>query len=118
MAYLLSVIGMEVKMLTQIYEEMRSKWGFSEGEMIPNGAENVQKAIVELINKNLPENCPVEAYAYERPGLHNWCLILYRLKGTTDICEEKEPEEIHDIIYKAEENDDLPIYLNIEVRKI
>ncbi|AOQ24583.1 hypothetical protein MTAT_19260 [Moorella thermoacetica] len=31
------------------------------------------------------DDSQIEAYEYDRPGCHNWCLILFRKKGAPEI---------------------------------
>lgn len=60
------------------YEEMTSKYGFSDGDAIPNGAEQYREVYVTAINALArAKESKVRAYAYNRPGMHNWCLILF-----------------------------------------
>lgn len=84
-----------------LYDEMTTKFGFSDGEAVPFGIEKVRKEIVGYININLPPDCPVEAYEYDRAGVHNWCLILYRNKETKeDVIKGLPTAEIGDIIWE------------------
>ena len=107
--------------LHHFYEEMRIKYGWNDGEFAPIGVDEARDELVKLINSKLPEDCPVEAYGYDRPGTHNCHLLLYKLRGakptdTDGYCgEEEEPEEIGDILWDAEENDELYIVLSCEV---
>lgn len=91
-----------------MYEEMRSKYGFDDGELVPPGADVYREVLIEAINAALGPERKVEAYAYDRPGCHNWCLILYRkvgaIPGEDGYCgEEPEPEEIPDILNSIDE---------------
>jgi len=65
-----------------MYEEMRSRYGFNDGDSIPFYAGEYREILVKLINSALPEDCPYEAYAFDSPWLHNSCLILWRPKGS------------------------------------
>ncbi len=69
-------------MIHHIYEEMRTKYGFSSGGAVPEGVEVVRKKIISLINKGLPADSVIEAYPVDRPGIHNYYLIGYRNKDT------------------------------------
>jgi hypothetical protein len=102
--------------LSLLYQEYKTKWGFHDGDLMPNGAYDTRDAIVKLINANLPKDCQVEAYGYDRPGMHNNALILYRKKGTTGYQEKEEPEseEIWDIFEKNDEQEKLVIYYSLE----
>ncbi len=102
-------------MLSKIYEECRSKYGWEDGEMQPLGIYEARDAIVKLINKHLPADCPLEAYGYDRPGVHNGALIFYRERGTTEIVELQEPDEVGDILFDAENSGELRILLKCEV---
>jgi hypothetical protein len=106
--------------LNEIYGEMRSKYGWNDGDLEPRGSYEARNVIVKYINKHLPPDCPVEAFGYDRPGMHNGALISYRKKGLTDeqaLAEEEapEPEEIWDILRQAEENCDIEMYLQIVI---
>lgn len=91
-------------MLIELYREMRDKYGFNGGACVPQGVEKVRDKIIELINDKLPKNSKIEAYAYDRAGLHNWCLIMYRNKKTQTHKVSGEPgAEVLKILYKAEE---------------
>lgn len=61
----------------QYWEEMRSKWGFRDGDAVPQGADMFRKVYVDVINA-LAERDGAEyrAYPFDRGGLHNWCMIL------------------------------------------
>lgn len=111
-------------MLLFTYREMRSKYGFNDGQSEPVNIEEARSALIDLINNNLPEECEVEAYAFDRPGVHNHYLLLYRKKGMKEIntfshyCgEEKEPKEIHDILYNAEADGELRFCSQIEISR-
>jgi hypothetical protein len=90
-------------MLSEIYEEMRSKYGFNEGATVPEGVEAVRKKIIGLINKGLPKNSLIEACPYDRMGIHNWCLIEYRNKHTGHLSGEPRAEVV-EILDEAEAN--------------
>lgn len=89
-------------MLIEIYEEMRSKYGFSDGATVPEGVEKVRKKIINLINKGLPKDSLIEARPYDRMGIHNWCLIEYRNKHTGHLSGEPRAEVLG-ILAEAEE---------------
>jgi len=86
-----------------IYENMRSKFGWSDGEAEPSGSYQARDNIVKLINANLPSSCNVEAYGFDRPGMHNGALILYRMKGSCNVENLDEPQEVPEILYDAME---------------
>lgn len=60
------------------WSEMRSKYGFNDGEAVPDGAEVYRTVYIRAVNKLAEQhNSNVRAAAYDRFGLHNWCLILF-----------------------------------------
>lgn len=61
----------------QYWEEMRSKWGFGDGDAVPNGADLFRKVYVDAVNA-LAERDGAEyrAFPFDRTGVHNWCMIL------------------------------------------
>jgi hypothetical protein len=64
--------------LSEYYDEMRDKYGFSEGSSVPEGIERIRKLIIEKVNKKLakmPVYKDIELREFDRAGLHNWCLI-------------------------------------------
>lgn len=101
--------------LDAIYDNMRTKYGWNDGDEEPVGSYEARDAIVKVINANLPPNCPVEAYGFNRPGMHNGALILYRAKGSTLEEELPEPEGVYDILYLAQEQEILIVHLELRV---
>jgi len=64
------------------YEDMRTKWGFNDGVATPWGVELYRQVYIEAINRVSKElGSKVEAFPYDRPGMHNFCLLLYRKIG-------------------------------------
>lgn len=59
------------------WEEFDSKWGFSDGESVPIGAEMYRSVYIQVLNK-LAENLDsgFRAVAYNRYGVHNPLLIV------------------------------------------
>jgi hypothetical protein len=59
------------------WEEMRSKWGFGDGDAVPRGADLYREVYINVINA-LAERDGAEyrAFPFDRMGLHNWCIIL------------------------------------------
>ena len=102
-------------MLSELYHEMTSKYGFNGGVMIPEGIEKVREQLITLINKKLIDKT-VQAYAYDRSGVHNWCLILYR-NTEFEEPEVKEPEEVWDILSEIELNEELPVRMKVWIPK-
>lgn len=88
----------------ELYEECRTKYGFSNGEMIPPGVEECRDLLVEAINALAPADAGVEAYAWNRPGSHNVYLIAWRVKGSDEDLV-PEPEWATDVIAILDSND-------------
>ncbi len=62
----------------RFYEEMRSKYGFSDGASVPFSAAVHRKVYVKVINQFAAQmGIEQRAYACNRGGLHNWCLLLF-----------------------------------------
>lgn len=61
------------------WNDMRSKWGFSDGEAVPAEASAARSVYIRAVNR-LAEmrGSAVRAVAYDRSGAHNWCLIATR----------------------------------------
>jgi hypothetical protein len=80
------------------WEEMRSKWGFGDGETVPHGADLFRKVYVDVVNA-LAERDGAEyrAYPFDRAGLHNWCMILIAPKDAevdADGCPQGETDDM------------------------
>ena len=59
------------------YDEMLSKYGFNDGDSMPTGIEFYREVYMKVVNRlceKLESN--VRVVAYDRPGLHNGCIIL------------------------------------------
>ncbi len=62
------------------WEDMQSKWGFSDGNAIPDGIEAYRTVYVQTVNRLAEQlGSTVRAVAYDRPGVHNWCLLLFHV---------------------------------------
>jgi hypothetical protein len=96
-------------------EELRTKWGFEDGNMVPAGAEEARSLLVHAFNRLLSDDCPVEAYAYDRDGVHNPYLLLFRRKDGTGSMEESQPDELSDIISILDENNYLYETMSVEI---
>lgn len=60
------------------WEDMQSKYGFSDGEAVPEGAEVYREVYIAAVNAMAEKlGCAQRAVPYDRPGVHNWCLILF-----------------------------------------
>jgi hypothetical protein len=64
-------------------EQCTDKYGFSDGDQIPVGAYKVRDWLASYLNQHLPDDCPVKAIAFDRPGMHNSCMILFVKKDAT-----------------------------------
>lgn len=61
----------------QYWDDMRDKFGFNDGEAIPAGAELYRDVYLRAVNLLLEqEKSQVRAVRYDRPGVHNGCMIL------------------------------------------
>lgn len=59
------------------YEEMQSKYGFSDGNAIPDGIELYRTAYIRTMNKLLGKHgSRFRLAAFDRAGLHNWCMLF------------------------------------------
>jgi len=59
-----------------LLDEMTSKYGFNDGSNVPMNADEIRARLIKALNKQLP--AAYRAEAYDRPGVHNWCLILFK----------------------------------------
>ena len=75
----------------QYYDEMQTKYGFGDGGSVPPDAEACQTVYVEALNQVAARlGSEVRAYSYDRPGVHNPVLIMFRGK---DEQPDKDPDE-------------------------
>lgn len=62
----------------RFWDDMLEKYGFADGEAMPDGAEVYRAVYVRAVNALAEQlRSEVRAVAYDRPGIHNWCLILF-----------------------------------------
>lgn len=60
------------------WDEMRTKYGFNDGGAVPDGAEVYRAVYIRAVNQLAEQvGSRVRAAAYDRAGVHNWCLILF-----------------------------------------
>ncbi len=60
------------------WDDMRTKYGFNDGGAVPDGAEVYRTVYIRAVNQLAEQlNSSVRATAYDRAGVHNWCLILF-----------------------------------------
>ena len=69
----------------QFWDEMQDKYGFSDGATLPDGAKTYRTVYIRAVNRLAEQlESAVRAVAYDRPGVHNPCLVLfYRLTDLT-----------------------------------
>ncbi len=61
----------------RFWEDMQSKYGFSDGEAMPDGIEVYREVYIRAVNQLAEQlDSSVRVVAYNRAGVHNWCLIL------------------------------------------
>lgn len=59
------------------WNEMRDKYGFSDGNTVPVEAETCRTVYVRVLNVLLEkEKSNTRVQAFDRPGVHNYCLII------------------------------------------
>jgi hypothetical protein len=62
----------------RFWDDMQHKFGFSDGEAVPDGAEVYRAVYIRSVNTLATQlGSAVRVVAYDRPGVHNWCLILF-----------------------------------------
>lgn len=84
------------------WEDMTDKYGFNDGEAVPPDAEQRRSVYVMAVNrfaKALSSQYRVEAY--DRPGMHNWCLVLTVTADGTPNSEERSDAALEDAIAMA-----------------
>lgn len=60
------------------WDDMRTKYGFNDGGAVPDGAEVYRTVYIRAVNQLAEQlGSGVRAAAYDRAGVHNWCLILF-----------------------------------------
>ena len=70
----------------QYLDDMLSKWGFDEGETMPPGVEAYREAYVTTLNTLLEaKHSTIRVIAWDRPGLHNWCMIAHVSAATGEL---------------------------------
>ena len=61
------------------WDDMRSKSGFSDGEAIPECIETYRTVYLRVVNRLAEQRgSAARAIPHDRPGMHNWCLIVFR----------------------------------------
>jgi hypothetical protein len=60
------------------WNDMQTKFGFSDGEAVPDGVGIYRAIYIRAVNRLAEQlGSKVRATAYDRAGMHNWCLILF-----------------------------------------
>jgi hypothetical protein len=60
------------------WDEMQGKFGFSDGSAIPSDAYEHRSVYIQVINKLAEKyGSKLRAIAYNRPGFHNSCMVLF-----------------------------------------
>lgn len=60
------------------WDDMGTKYGFNDGEAVPDGAGVYRAVYIRAVNQLAQQlGSSVRATAYDRAGVHNWCLILF-----------------------------------------
>lgn len=60
------------------YEDMQTKAGFSDGEDVPSNAWSARTLYITALNHVAKERgSNVRVVAYDRPGMHNPCLMIH-----------------------------------------
>ena len=67
--------GREKSMARGTWEDFTSKYGFDDGETVEDRDFRARKRLVAMLNK-LPGMKGLRALEYDRPGVHNPCLIV------------------------------------------
>jgi len=59
------------------WDDFTSKYGFSDGETVENRDFRARKRLVRMLNR-LPamKDAQLRAIEYDRPGVHNPCLVI------------------------------------------
>lgn len=96
------------------YDNMRSKYGFSDGDAVPLGAEVYRQALIAVFNAALAEY-GVEAYPYDRPGFHNWCLICFRRTDSDEPDFSFEPDEVYEVLRMMDATNLLEALVQVDV---
>lgn len=87
------------------YNDMLTKYGFGDGEAVPDNAEIYRTVYIFAINHIAEKfDSKVRVVAYDRPGMHNWCMIVM-------VSKEKSMEIDADIINRSlDENNEYDEY--------
>lgn len=65
------------------FNDMCNKWGFSDGAAVPDTADVYREVYVTALNCIAEKlGSQTRVVAYDRPGMHNWCMIVCVSKET------------------------------------
>lgn len=97
------------------FVDMKSKYGFSDGDAVPPGIEKYRDAYITTINTFAEAfGSTIRAEAYDRPGEYNWCFI--RFKDTAKPDDERTITKLDaETIYAIQAAYDLDVDQYIEV---
>lgn len=78
----------------QYFDDMCSKFGFNDGDSEPPGSLAYRAVYVRALNALLAmKDSTVRVCAWNRPGMHNGCIIAHVTKG---LFETMTPEQVRD----------------------
>lgn len=112
------------------WDEMRTKYGFNDGEAVPDGADVCRTVYIRAVNQLAEQlGSKVRAAAYDRAGVHNGCLILFydvndlsgrtphELAGPLDIAADEvlKPDEAMDEAIRQASLLDLDSFVQVSV---
>lgn len=62
----------------RFWNDMQSKYGFGDGDAVPDGVAVYRAVYIRTVNTLAAQlGSAVRATAYDRAGVHNWCLVLF-----------------------------------------
>ena len=94
--------------ISDLYDEMKDKYGFDDGNNIPLGIESARRKLIQYINKRLPKDSQ-KLVAYDRAGAHNWCMVVWE-NGD-------EPTELlYEILYSEEATENFVIETKLKIK--
>ncbi len=69
----------------RFWNDMQNKYGFADGEAMPDGIDVFRAVYIRTVNTVAAQlGSTVRAVAYNRSGVHNWCLILFYPLGALE----------------------------------
>lgn len=94
------------------WDEMRTKWGFNDGSSYPPDVEQAREVYIKAVNFFAEKlGSGLRAYAYDRAGVHNYCLIMFAPKdfdmsdekGLRELPEMEPDDAMYDAVMQASE---------------